>query len=154
MGFNAGVDLDNDVEVDALLRKANTMLRAYRSQPWYHVAVGGFTRLLIQRRRASLPSTSPATAGPAVALADTGLLAGHKVAATVEPDLDSASAAAFWRFKKSRAEGQFLAALHHLQFNRKMLADAFTCSIGPAVAEGSQSGRVHFVDPSIGQQEC
>ena len=41
-GFNAGVDLDNDVEVDALLREASTALRAYRSQPWYHVAVGGF----------------------------------------------------------------------------------------------------------------
>ena len=73
--------------------------------------------------------------------------AGHEAAATAEPDLDSASAAAFWRSEKSRAEGQFLAALRHLQFNRTMLADAFTRSVGSAVAEGSQSGRVHFVDP-------
>ena len=81
------------------MREAATALCAYRSEPWYHAPVVSFTRLIAERRRASLPSTSPAAtatgdctflstpapAGPAAHLADTVLPERDEVAAPAAP---------------------------------------------------------------------
>ena len=81
------------------MREAATALCTYHTEPWYRALVGGFTRLLVERRRASLPSTSPAAtatgdgtssftpapAGLATHLADTILPERDEVAAPSEP---------------------------------------------------------------------